>query len=101
MDDLHERAGSSSVLRLHGELFKVRSTKNENNIQSWRKDLFLGDLCKDGFQLRPHIVWFGEDVSLMLKAISICEKADILIIVGNFYAGIPCSKFNKLCSFKY
>ena len=82
VDDLHERAGSSSVLHLHGELFKVRSTKNENNIQFWRKDLFLGDLCKDGFQLRPHIVWFGEDVPLMLKAISICEKADILIIVG-------------------
>ena len=82
VDDLHERAGSSSVLHLHGELFKVRSTKNENNIQSWRKDLFLGDLCKDGFQLRPHIVWFGEDVPLMLKAISICKKADILIIVG-------------------
>ena len=82
VDDLHERAGSSFVLHLHGELFKVRSTKNENNIQSWRKDLFLGDLCKDGFQLRPHIVWFGEDVPLMLKAISICEKANILIIVG-------------------
>ena len=82
VDDLHERAGSSSVLHLHGELFKVRSTKNENNIQSWRKDLFLGDLCKDGFQLRPHIVWFGEDVPLMLNAISICQKADILIIVG-------------------
>jgi NAD-dependent deacetylase len=82
VDDLHERAGSSFVLHLHGELFKVRSTKNENNIQSWRKDLFLGDLCKDGFQLRPHIVWFGEDVPLMLKAISVCEKADILIIVG-------------------
>ena len=82
VDDLHERAGSSFVLHLHGELFKVRSTKNENNIQSWRKDLFLGDLCKDGFQLRPHIVWFGEDVPLMLKAISVCEKADVLIIVG-------------------
>ena len=82
VDDLHERAGSSFVLHLHGELFKVRSTKNENNIQSWRKDLFLGDLCKDGFQLRPHIVWFGEDVPLMLNAISICQKADILIIVG-------------------
>lgn len=82
VDDLHERAGSSFVLHLHGELFKVRSIKNENNIQSWRKDLFLGDLCKDGFQLRPHIVWFGEDVPLMLKAISVCEKADVLIIVG-------------------
>ena len=82
VDDLHERAGSSFVLHLHGELFKVRSTKNENNIQSWRKDLFLGDLCKDGFQLRPHIIWFGEDVPLMLKAISVCEKADVLIIVG-------------------
>ena len=66
VDDLHERAGSSFVLHLHGELFKVRSTKNESNIQSWRKDLFLGDLCKDGFQLRPHIVWFGEEDQLRI-----------------------------------
>ena len=82
VDDLHERAGSTSVLHLHGELLKVRSTNNEKDIQYWSKDLFVGDLCKNGFQLRPDIVWFGEDVPLILKAIEICENADILMVVG-------------------
>ena len=82
VDDLHERAGSSSVLHLHGELLKVRSTFNENDIQYWTKDLFVGDLCKNGFQLRPHIVWFGEEVPQIPKAITICKNAEILIIVG-------------------
>ena len=82
VDDLHERAGSTSVLHLHGELLKVRSTNNEKDIQYWTKDLLVGDLCKNGFQLRPDIVWFGEDVPLILKAIEICENADILMIVG-------------------
>lgn len=82
VDDLHERAGSTSVLHLHGELLKVRSTYNEKDIQYWTKDLLVGDLCKNGFQLRPDIVWFGEDVPLIPKAIEICENADILMIVG-------------------
>ena len=82
VDDLHERAGSSSVLHLHGELLKVRSTFNENDIQYWTKDLLVGDLCKNGFQLRPHIVWFGEEVPQIPKAITICKNAEILIIVG-------------------
>ena len=82
IDDLHERAGSTSILHLHGELLKVRSTYNEKDIQYWSKDLFVGDLCKNGFQLRPDIVWFGEDVPLIPKAIEICENADILMIVG-------------------
>lgn len=82
VDDLHERAGSTSILHLHGELLKVRSTYNEKDIQYWSKDLFVGDLCKNGFQLRPDIVWFGEDVPLIPKAIEICENADILMIVG-------------------
>lgn len=82
IDDLHERAGSTNIVHLHGELFKVRSTYDETDIQEWKTDLFLGDLCKNGYQLRPHIVWFGEDVPMMLKAINICETADILIIIG-------------------
>jgi len=82
VDDLHERAGSSNVLHLHGELFKVRSTRNENDVQVWKKDLNLGDLCENGHQLRPHIVWFGEQVPLLDKAIQITETADILIIIG-------------------
>ncbi len=82
VDDLHERAGSSNVIHLHGELLKVRSTFNETDIQEWQTDLVLGDTCKKGAQLRPHIVWFGEDVPMIEKAISICETADILIIIG-------------------
>ncbi len=82
VDDLHERAGSSNVIHLHGELLKVRSTFDETDIQEWQTDLVLGDTCKKGAQLRPHIVWFGEDVPMIEKAISICETADILIIIG-------------------
>lgn len=82
VDDLHERAGSTNVTHLHGELLKVRSTRNENDVQDWKTDLVLGDTCKNGHQLRPHIVWFGEDVPMIPKAISICETADILMIIG-------------------
>lgn len=82
VDDLHERAGSTAVLHLHGELLKVRSTRNPNYVISWRKDLILGDVCPLGAQLRPHIVWFGESVPMLQKAAAICELADILIIVG-------------------
>ena len=82
VDDLHERAGSSSVLHLHGELFKVRSIHDSSDIQEWKKDLNVGDFCTKGHQLRPHIVWFGEEVPAIPKAISICQTADILIIIG-------------------
>ena len=82
IDDLHERAGSTQVVHLHGELLKVRSTYNEHDIMSWTKDLNLGDLCENGSQLRPHIVWFGEEVPMIEKAMKICETADVLIIIG-------------------
>lgn len=82
VDDLHERAGSTNVLHLHGELLKVRSTLNDFDIQEWKTDLVLGDCNKEGHQLRPHIVWFGEDVPMINRAIEICETADILIIIG-------------------
>ncbi len=82
VDDLHERAGISNVIQLNVELLKTRSTGNENDIQNWKTDLFLGDLCDKGHQLRPHIVWFGEDVPMIEQATSICETADILIIIG-------------------
>ncbi|WP_282136206.1 SIR2 family NAD-dependent protein deacylase [Seonamhaeicola maritimus] len=82
VDDLHERAGSTNVLHLHGELLKVRSSYDESDIQEWKTDLVIGDLCTNGYQLRPHIVWFGEDVPLINKAINICETADILVIIG-------------------
>ena len=82
VDDLHERAGSSHVLHLHGELFKVRSTKNPSFIYDWKTALNLGDCGKDKAQLRPHIVWFDEAVPMFEDAIEITSKADILIIIG-------------------
>lgn len=82
VDDLHERAGSSNVLHLHGELLKVRSTKNASLVLNWTNDLYIGDTDDDGHQLRPHIVWFGEEVPLLPKAAEITQSADILIIIG-------------------
>jgi NAD-dependent deacetylase len=82
VDNLHERAGSKEVLHLHGELLKVRSTADENLIYEWTGALNLGDCCEKGSQLRPHIVWFGEAVPLIEKAIELTEQADIFMIVG-------------------
>jgi NAD-dependent protein deacetylase/lipoamidase len=82
VDDLHERAGSTNVLHLHGELFKARSIANENHILDWKTDLHLGNLDENGNQLRPHIVWFGEEVPAIEPAIDIVETADILIVIG-------------------
>ncbi|WP_299114402.1 NAD-dependent deacylase [uncultured Winogradskyella sp.] len=82
VDDLHERGGSKNVLHLHGELRKIRSTGNPTDIRDWQDDINLGDVCDNGYQLRPHIVWFGEDVPMIEKAVAICETADILVIIG-------------------
>ncbi len=82
VDNLHEQAGSSHVVHLHGELFKVRSMVDENLVLEWKKDLVLGDLDAHGNQLRPHIVWFGEMVPMMEVAASITQQADILLIIG-------------------
>jgi len=82
VDDLHERAGSSNIVHLHGELMKVRSVENENLIYKWTEDLKLGDVNSERHQLRPHVVWFGEAVPMMEKAIEIIQDTDIIIIVG-------------------
>ena len=82
VDNLHEQAGSSHVVHLHGELLKVRSTVDENHILDWKKDLVLGDVDENGHQLRPHIVWFGEMVPLLETAAQITQQADKVIIVG-------------------
>ncbi|WP_269225776.1 SIR2 family NAD-dependent protein deacylase [Flavobacterium eburneipallidum] len=82
VDNLHERAGSTKVLHLHGELLKVRSTKNKNYILDWETDLNSTDVDDNGHQLRPHIVWFGEEVPALEEAVNIVQKADILIIIG-------------------
>ncbi len=83
VDNLHERAGSTNVLHLHGELMKVRSEVNEDLIYEmdhW--ELKLGDKAEDGHQLRPHIVWFGEAVPMIEEAIPIVREAEILMIIG-------------------
>ena len=83
VDDLHERGGSSSVLHLHGELKKVRSSVDPSlvyELKGW--ELKKGDLCEKGSQLRPHIVWFGEPVPLIGEAAGLCAEADILIVIG-------------------
>ncbi|MEO9570013.1 MAG: NAD-dependent deacylase [Polaribacter sp.] len=82
VDDLHERSGSKNVTHLHGELLKVRSIADENLVLDWKKDLVIGNKCPNGNQLRPHIVWFGEMVPMLDKAIEITQKADLLVIIG-------------------
>ncbi|APG59705.1 SIR2 family NAD-dependent protein deacylase [Christiangramia salexigens] len=82
IDDLHERAGSKNVIHLHGELLKARSTFDENLVMDWKQDINVGDFCEHNFQLRPHVVWFGEAVPMFQTAAEIAEKADIVIIIG-------------------
>ena len=90
VDNLHERAGSKNVFHLHGELTKVRSTEDENLIYDWGyKELKEGDLCEKGFQLRPHIVWFGEAVPAIEEAIRIAKTADIFVVIGTSMAVYP------------
>lgn len=85
VDDLHERAGSSRVVHLHGELMKVRSTLDPKLIYTLtadRLEINLGDKCEHGSQLRPHIVWFGEAVPMIEEAARIVESADVLVVIG-------------------
>jgi NAD-dependent deacetylase len=90
VDDLHERAGSSHVLHLHGELKKARSTVDPNlvyTLDHW--ELKLGDSCEKGSQLRPHIVWFGEPVPMIDQAIALMKTADIFMLVGSSLVVYP------------
>ena len=82
VDDLHERAGSTNVLHLHGKLFKVRPEDDLDGVIEWYDDLNLGHTTKDGVQLRPHVVWFGEGVPNMAQAIDIVANADIVVVIG-------------------
>ena len=91
VDDLHERAGSSDVIHLHGELFKIRSTGNPQDVREWKEDICIGDLCEQGHQLRPHIVWFGEDVPLLHQAAELTQQADLLIVIGTSMQVYPAS----------
>lgn len=89
IDDLHERAGSSQILHLHGEILKMRSEKNDSLIYPITGDIKLGDKAEDGAQLRPHIVWFEEEVPMMEEAVRITRHADIFLIVGTSLVVYP------------
>ena len=82
VDNLHEKAGSSNVLHLHGELVKVRGEFSENESIYWETDIHLGDVNENAEQLRPDIVWFGEQVPAIEEAIPYMENADVVIIIG-------------------
>lgn len=82
IDDLHERAGSSRVLHLHGEIFKMRSVDSEHTIYEIRDEIQLGDTDEHGSQLRPHIVWFEEPVPMMEKAVAVMHDCDFFVVVG-------------------
>lgn len=84
VDNLHERAGSTNIIHLHGELNKVRSTFNDQLVYEWEGDLVIGDKCAEGSQLRPNIVWFGEELDKgnLLASKRAAEEADVCIVVG-------------------
>jgi len=82
IDDLHERAGSTNIIHLHGELFKARGAGTFGPAVDWKRDIALGDLDKDGRQMRPHIVWFGEEVPEIPRAADAVARAHLVIIIG-------------------
>ncbi|MBA2328618.1 MAG: NAD-dependent deacylase [Flavisolibacter sp.] len=89
IDDLHERAGSTKVLHLHGEIFKMRSEKNEDLIYPIHDDIQMGDKAEDGAQLRPQIVWFEEPVYMIEPAANLMRTAEIFLIVGTSLVVYP------------
>ena len=89
IDDLHERSGSTKVLHLHGQIFQMRSERNEQIIYEIRDDIKLGDKAPDGGQLRPHIVWFEEPVPAIEEAVPIVHSADYFVVVGTSLVVYP------------
>lgn len=92
VDDLHERGGSSQVIHLHGELLKARSVSDESLVYEWTNDITTHDKCESGFQLRPHIVWFGEAVPMMDIAIKKVKEADVFLIIGTSLVVYPAAE---------
>ena len=82
IDDLHERGGSKNIIHLHGEIFKMRSISDKLKIYQIDGDILIGDLADDGDQLRPHIVWFEEEVPLIETAVEMVRTADIFVVIG-------------------
>ncbi|MGB6093716.1 MAG: NAD-dependent deacylase [Moheibacter sp.] len=99
VDDLHERAGSSNVIHLHGELLKSRSEDDDSLIYDCLGDISLGDRAEDGAQLRPHIVWFGEMVPMLDKAVKVVEDCDIMLVIGTSLMVYPAASLIHYQSF--
>ncbi|MBC7946701.1 MAG: NAD-dependent deacylase [Chitinophagaceae bacterium] len=99
IDDLHERAGSSKILHLHGEILKMRSEKNENLIYDIKGDMQFDDKAEDGGRLRPNIVWFEEPVPMMEEAIPIVNSADVFVVVGTSLVVYPAAGLVHYTSF--
>ena len=89
IDDLHERAGSTKIIHLHGEIFKMRSESNASLIYDIRGDIKWGDSAEDGAQLRPHIVWFEEPVPMIEAAVEVVKRADIFVVAGTSLVVYP------------
>lgn len=89
IDDLHERAGSTNVLHLHGEILKMRSERSEHQLLDIYDDIKIGDMAPDGGQLRPAIVWFGEAVPMIEVALPIMQEADVFVLVGTSLVVYP------------
>lgn len=89
IDDLHERAGSSRVLHLHGSIFKMHSEKNHRRLYDIKGDIKLGDKAEDGGQFRPAVVWFEEPVPMIEPAAAVCNGADIFVIIGTSLVVYP------------
>ncbi len=89
IDDLHERAGSTKILHLHGQILKMRSEHNDELVYDIKDDIKPGDLAGDGAQLRPHIVWFGEAVPAISEAVDIVRSADVFVVIGTSLVVYP------------
>jgi len=96
IDDLHERGGSKNVLHLHGEIFKMRSCTNSTKIFNILNDISVGDFAEDGSQLRPHIVWFEEDVPMIETAVEVVRNADIFVVIGTSLKVYPAAGLIEL-----
>jgi NAD-dependent deacetylase len=97
IDDLHERAGSSQILHLHGEILKSRSTIDDLLVYTMTKPrIEIGDTCEKGSQLRPHIVWFGEAVPMIEPAAALVMQADILVVVGTSMGVYPAAGLTQV-----
>lgn len=105
IDDLHERAGSSHVIHLHGELLKGQSDNDPEEIFKWPGDMNIGDVTKKGVQIRPHVVWFGEAVPMLEIAAMHCAESEILIVVGSSMQVYPAASLAgyapKFCDMYY